>query len=131
MDRTEDACLITYTGLVQRGELYWIGPDETRGSVPGHAHPHVVVQDDVFNRSRINTVVVCALTSDLTRTTEPGNVLLEPGEGNLERQSVIVVSQVSSLYKARLGARIGLLSSERIEQILAGMRFQQASFFNR
>jgi mRNA interferase MazF len=131
MDRTEDARLITYTGLVQRGELYWIGPDETRGSVPGHPHPHVVVQDDVFNRSRINTVVVCALTSDLTRATEPGNVLLEPGEGNLERQSVIVVSQVSSLYKARLGARIGVLSSERIEQILAGMRFQQASFFNR
>jgi mRNA interferase MazF len=131
MDRTEDARLITYAGLVQRGELYWIGPDETRGSVPGHPHPHVVVQDDVFNRSRINTVVVCALTSDLTRATEPGNVLLEPGEGNLERQSVIVVSQVSSLYKARLGARIGVLSSERIEQILAGMRFQQASFFNR
>jgi mRNA interferase MazF len=131
MDRTEDARLITYTGLVQRGELYWIGPDETRGSVPGHPHPYVVVQDDVFNRSRINTVVVCALTSDLTRATEPGNVLLEPGEGNLERQSVIVVSQVSSLYKARLGARIGVLSSERIEQILAGMRFQQASFFNR
>jgi mRNA interferase MazF len=131
MDRTEDARLITYAGLVQRDELYWIGPDETRGSVPGHPHPHVVVQDDVFNRSRINTVVVCALTSDLTRATEPGNVLLEPGEGNLERQSVIVVSQVSSLYKARLGARIGVLSSERIEQILAGMRFQQASFFNR
>src|SRR4030081_2494659 len=130
MDRTEDVRLITYTGLVQRGELYWIGPDETRGSVPGHPHPHVVLQDDVFNRSRINTVVVCALTSDLTRATEPGNVLLEPGEGNLERQSVIVVSQVSSLYKARLGARIGVLSSERIEQILAGMRFQQASFFN-
>ena len=114
MDRTEDARLITYTG-----------------SVPGHPHPHVVVQDDVFNHSRINTVVVCALTSDLTRATEPGNVLLEPGEGNLERQSVIVVSQVSSLYKARLGARIGVLSSARIEQILAGMRFQQASFFNR
>ena len=99
--------------------------------MPGHPHPHVVVQDDVFNRSRINTVVVCALTSDLTRATEPGNVLLEPGEGSLEKQSVIVVSQVSSLYKARLGARIGVLSSERIEQILAGMRFQQASFFNR
>jgi mRNA interferase MazF len=131
MDRTEDARLITYTGLVQRGDLYWIGPDETRGSVPGHPHPHVVVQDDVFNRSRINTVVVCALTSDLTRATEPGNVLLEPGEGSLERQSVIVVSQVSSLYKARLGTRIGALSSARIEQILAGMRFQQASFFNR
>lgn len=131
MDRTEDARLTAHSGLISQGDLYWLGPDETRGSVPGHPHPHVVVQDDVFNRSRISTVIVCALTSDLNRATEPGNVLLEPGEGDLGKQSVIVVSQVSCLYKARLGARIGALSSRRIEQVLAGMRFQQASFFNR
>jgi mRNA interferase MazF len=91
----------------------------------------VVVQDDVFNHSRIDTVVVCALTSNLKRANEPGNVLLDVGEGNLPRQSVVVVSQVSSVEKARLGERIGSLSDARVEQILAGMRFQQLSFFNR
>jgi mRNA interferase MazF len=116
---------------ISRGDLFWIEPDESRGSIPGHAHPHVVIQDDVFNRSRISTVVVCALTSNLKRATEPGNVLLEVGEGNLTRRSVAVVSQVSAVYKARLGERIGALSDDRVEQILAGMRFQQASFFNR
>src|SRR5262245_38028217 len=131
MDRTEDPRLTTYSGRIRQGDLYWIGPDETRGSVPGQPHPYVVVQDDLFNRSRISTVVGCALTSNVNRANEPGNVLLEPGEGNLDRQSVIVVSQVSCLYKARLGARIGALSRERIEQVLAGMRFQQNSFFNR
>jgi mRNA interferase MazF len=90
-----------------------------------------VVQDDVFNHSRIETVVVCALTSNLHRATEPGNVRLDPTEGNLERESVVVVSQVSSIPKAHLGARIGALSEARVEQILAGMRFQQASFFRR
>ena len=131
MDRTEDPRLTTYSGIINQGDIFWIGPDETRGSVPGFPHPHLVVQDDLFNRSRISTVVVCALTSDLNRASEPGNVLLEPGEGNLLRQSVVVVSQVSSLYKARLGAHIGRLSRERVEQVLAGMRFQQTSFFNR
>jgi mRNA interferase MazF len=116
---------------IHRGDLFWIEPDGARGSVPGHAHPHVVVQDDVFNHSRIHTVVVCALTSNLNRANEPGNVLLEPGEGDLPRQSVVVVSQVSSVDKAQLGERIGALSDERVEQILAGLRFQQASFFNR
>jgi mRNA interferase MazF len=53
------------------------------------------------------------------------------GEGNLPRQSVLVVSQVSSVEKAQLGEYIGTLSNERIEQVLAGMRFQQASFFTR
>jgi mRNA interferase MazF len=89
------------------------------------------VQEDVFNRSRITTVIVCALTSNLQRANEPGNVLLEPGEGDLPKQSVAVVSQISSIEKSRLGPRIGRLSSERVEQIIAGLRFQQRSFFDR
>jgi mRNA interferase MazF len=99
--------------------------------VPSYSHPHVVVQDDVFNHSRVTTVIVCALTSNLDRAKEPGNVLLEAGEGNLAKQSVVVVSQVSSVDKARLGERIGSLSEARVEQILAGLRFQQVSFFAR
>ncbi|MET0791457.1 MAG: type II toxin-antitoxin system PemK/MazF family toxin [Polyangiaceae bacterium] len=116
---------------MQRGDLFWLGPDESRGSVPGVRHPHVVIQDDVFNRSRLDTVIVCALTSNLKRATEPGNVRLDPGEGSLPLPSIVVVSQVSSIDKALLGERIGMLSASRVEQILAGMRFQQASFFNR
>ena len=116
---------------VNRGDVFWLAPDDSRGPAPGYSHPHVVVQDDVFNHSRITTVVVCALTSNLHRANEPGNVLLDVNEGNLPRQSVVVVSQVSSVEKARLGERIGALSDERVEQILAGLRFQQASFFRR
>lgn len=118
-------------GLVNRGELYWIGPEETAGEAPGRPHPHVVVQDDVFNHSRIRTVVVCGLSSNLNRAAEPGNVLLDPGEGGLSRRSVVVVAQVSTVEKARLGARIGTLSPSRVEEILAGLRFQQKSFFER
>lgn len=116
---------------IRRGDVFWIGPDDARGSVPGLSHPHVVVQDDVFNHSRITTVVVCALTSNLHRANEPGNVLLDPGEGNLPRQSVVVVSQIASVEKGLLGERIGSLSAERVDQILDGLRFQQASFFGR
>nr|WP_257460986.1 type II toxin-antitoxin system PemK/MazF family toxin [Archangium lipolyticum] len=116
---------------INRGDVFWMAPDDSRGPVPSYSHPHVVVQDDVFNHSRITTVVVCALTSNLHRANEPGNVLLEVGEGNLPRQSVVVVSQISSVDKARLGERIGSLSDTRVDQILAGLRFQQVSFFER
>lgn len=111
---------------IRRGDLFWLAPEHAGGSV---AHPHVVVQDDVFNRSRVSTVIVCALTSNLARATEPGNVLLDPGEGGLTKQSVVVVSQISSVDKTRLGERIGALSDARVDQILAGLRFQQAAFF--
>jgi mRNA interferase MazF len=116
---------------IHRGDVFWIEPDDSRGLVPSYCHPHVVVQDDVFNLSRITTVVVCALTSNLHRANEPGNVLLDLGEGNLPKQSVVVVSQVSSVDKLRLGERIGSLGGARVDQILAGLRFLQVSFFAR
>ena len=116
---------------IHRGDLFWLVPEDSQGSLPGIPHPHVVIQEDVFNRSRIRTVVVCALTSNLKRAQEPGNVLLDVGEGHLPKQSVLVVSQVSSVDKTALGEFIGTLSDRRVEQVLAGMRFQQASFFDR
>lgn len=106
---------------LRRGELYWIPP----ATGEGPAHPHLVVQDDLFNDSRIETVIVCALSSNLHKADEPGNVLLEPGEGQLPKQSVVVVSQIDSVPRTRLGQRIGALSSERVEQVLAGLRFLQ------
>lgn len=122
---------MTDTRTIGRGEIFWIAPDDSRGPVPSYSHPHVVVQDDVFNRSRISTVVVCALTTNLAKATEPGNVLLDPGEGELPKQSVVVVSQISSVEKHRLGERIGALSDARVDQILDGLRFLQRSFFTR
>lgn len=117
--------------VIHRGDVFWIGPDDTRGPAPSYSHPHVVVQDDVFNHSRITTVIVCALTTNLHRASEPGNVLLEDGEGGLPARSVVVVSQISSVDKARLGERLGSLSEARVEQILDGLRFQQRAFFAR
>ena len=115
---------------IHRGDVFWVALDPTEGEDRAIPHPHVVVQDDVFNRSRIDTVVVCALTSNLKRAKEPGNVLLEPGEADLSRQSVVIVSQISSIPKSQLGERIGALSESRVEQILTGLRFLQASYFN-
>lgn len=118
------------TARIFRGELYWIHPEDAPEVAPTAPHPHVVVQDDVFNHSRIATVVVCALSSNLQRAREPGNVLLDLGEGGLPRQSVIVVSQITSVPREQLGERIGALSPARVEQVLDGLRFQQRSYFD-
>ena len=116
---------------IKQGDVFWIQADKLRPSVPGATHPHVVVQADVLNRSRISTVVVCALTSNVQQSDQPGNVLLDAGEAGLPRRSVVVVSQVSTVEKTQLGEHIGTLTATRVQQILAGMRFQQRSFFER
>jgi mRNA interferase MazF len=107
---------------IHQGDIHWVADDSGSEIV----HPHVVIQEDVLNRSRIHTVVVCALTSNLQRAKLPGNVLLEAGEANLAKQSVVVVSQVSAVNKRQLGEYIGSLSQQRVQQILAGMQFLQS-----
>ena len=99
------------------GDLFWISPDETNQIASDHTHPHVVIQYDVSN-----AVTVCALTSNLKRVKEPGNVLLEEDEANLSRQSVVVVSQAFTVEKSQLGEHIGTLTENRVQQVLAGMR---------
>jgi mRNA interferase MazF len=110
---------------IQQGELYWIQIQNLDGSDPEYSHPYVILQENVFNRSRLQTVIVCALTSNIQRANAPGNVLLEPGEANLPRQSVVEVSKISSVDKLQLGEYIGVLSGQRIQAILAGMQFLQ------
>jgi mRNA interferase MazF len=76
----------------------------------------------MFNHSRLQTVVVCALTTNLRRAEAPGNVLLNEGEANLREQSVVVVSQLFTLDKRELQDIIGTLSPRRVQQIIRGIQ---------
>ncbi len=117
--------------IINQGGIYWLQGEESGEAQTEIHHPHVVIQENVLNHSRIHTVVVCALTSNLKRASFPGNVLLEVAEANLPKQSVVEISKVSTVNKAQLGEYVGSLSEQRISQILAGMRFLQTSFFSR
>lgn len=107
--------------VINQGDIYWIELDEPEGSEPGYRHPHVIVQNNLFNRSQIRTVLVCPLTSNLKRANAPGNVLLEQRESNLAKKSVVNVSQVFTVDKKQLDEYIGTLSPKRIREILNGI----------
>ena len=106
--------------VINQGDVFWVDLGDPSGSGPGYRHPHVVVQNNVFNRSRINTVIVCVVTSNLKRALAPGNVLLEKGEANLPKQSVVNVSQVVTVDKRDLAEKIGALSPGRVREVLDG-----------
>jgi mRNA interferase MazF len=107
--------------VISQGDINWVDLDEPSGSEPGYKHPHVVIQNNVFNASKINTVIVCALTSNIKRAQAPGNVFLEQNEANLPKQSVVLVSQVFTVNKSQLGEFIGRVSEPRVRQILDGI----------
>lgn len=108
--------------VVNQGDIYWVDLDEPSRSGPGYKHPHVVIQNNLFNRSQIRTVVVLALTSNVKRADAPGNVLLEKGEANLPKQSVVNVSQIFTVDRSQLDEYIGTLSSKRVREILSGIQ---------
>ena len=108
--------------VIKQGEIYWLDLGEPRGSEPAFLHPHIVVQNNLFNSSRINTVVVCALTSNLKRAKAPGNVLLEKGEVNLPKRSVVNISQIYTVNKGDLVEKIGQVSEKRMNEIIKGIR---------
>ena len=81
----------------------------------------MVVQNNLFNASRISTVIVCALTSKVRYANAPGNVLLNKGEAKLPKASVVNVTQVFTVDKSDLEEKIGTLSDYRIKEVLEGM----------
>ncbi len=108
--------------VIKQGDVFWVELDEPVASEPGYRHPHVVIQNNVFNASQIRTVVVIALSSNLKRAAAPGNVVLDKGEANLPRQSVVNVSQIFTIDKTQLDEYIGTLSAKRVREILNGIK---------
>ena len=107
---------------IKQGDIYLVNLGPPRLSEPGFRHPHVVVQNNVFNASRIHTVVVCALTTNLKRAKAPGTVILNKGEAHLKKKSVVNISQIFTVNKCDLIEKIGQLSENRICEILDGIK---------
>ena len=107
--------------VINQGDIFWIDTGAPDRSEPGYRRPHVVVQNNAFNASRIHTVVVCAITTNLRLANAPGNVLLHQGEGNLPKRSVVNVSQLFTVDRDDLEELVGTLSARRVRDILNGI----------
>jgi mRNA interferase MazF len=108
--------------VIEQGEIYWVDLGEPSGSAPGYRYPHIVIQNNLFNSSNINTVVMCALTSNLKRGLSPGNVVLKKGEANLPKKSVVNITQIYTVDKSDLFEKIGKVNNERLKEILLGIQ---------
>ncbi len=109
---------------IKQGEVYWLNLPEPKASEPGYRRPCVVVQNDIFNQSKIATTVVCILTTNLKRSKSPGNVLLPKGEANLPKASVVNISPILTVNKNDLveSEKIGKLTNENLDLVIAGIK---------
>ena len=107
---------------MQRGDIWWAVLRPPAGSDPGYRRPVLIIQCDDFNKSRINTVVVAILTSNLRLQSAPGNVFLSKRSTKLSKDSVTNVSQIVTMDKSFLTERIGRLSIDKMKYVDDGLR---------
>ncbi len=107
---------------MQRGDIWWASLPQPQGSAPGGRRPVIVLQSDRFTRSRINTVIVIIVTSNLELAKAPGNILLSAKATGLERDSVANVSQLITVDKAALTELVGTLSAKALARVEAGVK---------
>lgn len=105
-----------------RGEIWWINLGIPFGSEPGFNRPVVIIQDDAFNRSRIQTVIVASITTNLDLADAPGNVYLKKEESGLPRNGVVNISQISTIDKNRLVDQVGVLPPALLSEIDFGLK---------
>lgn len=107
--------------VVTQGDVFWADLPKPTGSAPGLRRPVLVVQSDAFNRSRIATVVVVPLTSNLRLAAAPGNVLLRPRSTGLPKDSVANVSQIITVDRQLLTERTGHIPRGLLNVVLSGV----------
>lgn len=108
--------------VIRKGSIYWVDFSPGKGSEPMGRRPGLVVQTNAVNDSRINTVIMIAITSTLRYGDLPGNVTLRKGEANIPKRCVINVSQIKSVDKKSIREKIGALTKEKMAAVEQGIR---------
>ena len=102
--------------MVRRGEIYYANLSPVVGSEQGGRRPVLIVQNDVGNRYS-PTVVVAAITAQISKGKLPTHVELPAADCQLERDSVVLLEQLRTLDKHRLGEKVTVLQFKYMARI--------------
>ena len=108
--------------MIERGAIHWADLGAPIGSRPAGRRPALVVQADAYNRTRLSTIVVLAITSNTDLVRHPGNVFLPASLSGLARDSVINVTALSAIDRSELDERVGTAPFDLMEAVDDGLR---------
>jgi mRNA interferase MazF len=100
-----------------RGDIFWAVLGDPLGSEPGFIRPVFIVQSDLYNRSRLNTVIIVPLTSNTSGRRLPGCVLVTSDETGLGKDAVVQAMNVSSVDRGRMAEQVGHLGDATMAAI--------------
>ncbi len=100
----------------RRGDVYLVHFDRTVGHEIQKTCSAVVIQNDISNRYSPITIVA-ALSSQFSDPPFPREVVIEPTESGLLTRSAVILNQIRSVDRQRLGKRIGRLSTQGMQRV--------------
>lgn len=104
------------TENIKRGDIYYADLSPVVGSEQGGVRPVLVIQNDIGNKYS-PTVIVCAITSQLTKAKLPTHIELSADKYNLPKDSVCLLEQIRTLDKRRLQEKISYIDEQKQKEI--------------
>lgn len=101
---------------VKRGDIYYADLSPVVGSEQGGMRPVLIIQNDVGNRYS-PTVIAAAITSRMDKTRLPTHIDVYADKVGLAKDSVILLEQVRTLDKRRLGEKMGHLDDAMMNEV--------------
>ncbi len=109
----------------QRGEVYWVNLDPTIGSEIAKTRPAVIISNNVGNQYA-DRVIVAPMTTANVAKVYPFEVKLEEGEGGVAQTCKVLLDQIRTVDKSRLGAKLEMLPAARMEEVNRAIRLSLA-----
>jgi mRNA interferase MazF len=103
--------------VVERGEIWWANLPDPIGSSPGFRRPVLIIQSDIFNQTKIKTIIAASITTNVDLASMLGNVSLNRKSSGLPKDSVINVTQLLTIDKSLLLEYVGTLSARKMQQV--------------
>lgn len=116
--------------LIKRGEIYFADLSPVVGSEQGGLRPVLVVQNDIGNKYS-PTVIVCAITSKLTKAKLPTHIELDANSYNLPKDSVLLLEQIRTIDKKRLKEKLSYIGRPKMKEIERAMLISLGFFENK
>lgn len=107
--------------MMKRGEVYMANLDPVVGSEQGGVRPVLIIQNDKGNRYG-STVIVAAMTGRGKKPGLPTHVPVPGGVGGLDRDTLVLLEQVRTIEKTRLGRFLGTLPKPVMEEVSTALK---------
>ena len=105
---------------ISRGEIYYADLSPVVGSEQGGVRPVLVIQNDIGNKFS-PTVIIAAITSQLTKAKLPTHIELDKDKYNLAKDSVVLLEQIRTLDKRRLKEKVCSIDCITMNQVDVAM----------